>query len=254
MPNVSVNFIDMQQSLICILDILGTKGIWTEKSMDKYFEAIVETEELLKKAKEYFETTHKGIPVEIDFISFSDTLVITLIKKEKDEEKDPYLFHSSIEGFSQLILGIFQIYFSYSFFLRGAISFGEMEKRGNHFIGPAVDDAAEYFELPDMMGVSLTPKASIAMDYAIEWHEKYFQKNICNFLVKYKTPLKNKSELELYQIDWVKHFFEEAKKTGNISAEARLSSYFSERNIPFLATSKYTNSLKFFNEIGKNYR
>jgi len=71
--------------------------------------------------------------VELDFLSFSDTLVITLMKTEKDDLKDDYLFNQVIEGFSQIILGIFQHYFSESLFLRGAISFGEIKKKGRTF-------------------------------------------------------------------------------------------------------------------------
>jgi hypothetical protein len=244
----------MQQSIICILDILGTKGIWTEGNVEKYFEAIEEVDKIIKPAKEKFKDLAKGAPIELDFISFSDTLVITLMKTQEDEKTDQYFFHQSIEGFTQLILGIFQAYFASSFFVRGAISFGQIEKKGSHFVGPAVDDAAEYFELPDMIGICFTPKATIGLDYAIEWQKKYFGKSIGSFVTKYKTPLKNKMEMDLYQINWVKYFFDESKAPDQISAEGNLSCFFSERNIPLVATSKYVNSIKFFNDLGENYR
>lgn len=244
----------MQQSVICILDSLGTKGIWTEGSVERYFKIINEIQtDILNPAKEKFKELAKGIPVDLDFISFSDTLVITLMKTQKDELKDDFLFHHTIEGFNQVIGGIFQYYFADSFFLRGAISFGEMEKRGGHFVGPAVDDAAEYFELPNMIGICFTPKATLAMDYAIGWNKKYFGKQIDQHVIKYKTPLKNKSEVDLYQVNWPKSFYE-TSKNDPIGVESRLSSYLSNRNIPLLAVSKFTNSINFFKESTKNCR
>ncbi len=127
--------------------------------------------------------------LEYDFITFSDTLVLTIIDKSNAE----YFFDQIIEGFTQHIEGVFQSYFSRDYFLRGAISFGDIEKRGNHFVGPAVDDAADYFEAQEMIGICLTPKATIAMEYSIEWNQKYFSKKIDNFVIKYKTPFKKQN-------------------------------------------------------------
>lgn len=244
----------MHQGLICILDILGTKGIWSEITIDKYFQSVEEVENQLQKAKEYFKSQWPDIPVELDFLSFSDTLIVTLVNTKADELIDPYFFHEVISDFSQLILGIFQSYFSHNFFLRGAISFGQIEKRGAHFVGPAVDDAAEYFESIDMIGICLTPKASIAMDFAIDWNKKFNGKQAGSFLIKYKTPLKSKQEIDLYLIDWVKHFVDYAKSNPGISPLNTVNSFFSVRNIPIVAISKFTNTINFFNHISKNYR
>jgi hypothetical protein len=241
----------MKESVICILDILGTKGIWAEKNIDTYFKIIDDiNSELLTPAKMEFAKLLNRNVAELDFISFSDTLVVTLIKKDVDEQKDPYFFYEVINGFSRLILGIIQFYFSSNFFARGAISFGKIAKKGNHFVGPAVDDAAEYFELGDMIGVGFTPKATLAMDYAVEWQNKYFSRLIGQYVVKYQTPLKNKSVLNLYQIDWASDFYNNTKSENSINPESVLNMFFSSRNIPFVAVSKIDNSLKFFRYVG----
>jgi hypothetical protein len=243
----------MKQGLICILDILGTKGIWSELNIEKYFDGVRQAEEELLKLKKRVIEFPDQIPFELDFLSFSDTLVVTLVKTIDDEENDPYLFYELIPGFSQLILGIFQSYFAGNFFLRGAISFGQIEKRGSHFVGQAVDDAAEYFELPDMIGVCLTPKATMAMDYAIDWNTKFNNVKADAFVVKYKTPLKTKQIVDLYQIDWVKHFVELAKGNPGISPINSLRSFLCQRNVPSVALSKFTNTLQFFETLSNNY-
>lgn len=235
----------MNQCFICIIDLLGTKGIWTEDNVEKYFEVITEVNKTLEAGKLHFQDKAKDQPLEFDFTSFSDTLVITLINQKRDN----YFFEQYIESFSQIILGIFQSYFGHYFFARGAISFGDIEKRGRHFVGPAVDDAAEYFELQDMIGICLTPKTTLATEYAIEWNLKGLNKTIDKFIVKYKTPLKNKLELNLFQINWVKEFLEPQVDQLPLTPIARLSMFLSKRNIPTVAVSKFTNTISFFNYV-----
>ena len=232
----------MNQCVIAILDILGTKGIWTEQSIDKYFHVIDKVEKDLNFWKNHFDSLTKKKPFEFDFVTFSDTLIITIINKEKHD----YFFDELIEGFSQFILGVFQSYLADNFFLRGAISFGDIEKRGSHFVGPAVDDAAEYFELQDMIGICLTPKTTIAMEYSIEWNLKYNRKKIDEYVIKYKTPLKNKMEFDLYQINWAKQFLDPVEGTEQMNPASRISRFFSVRNIPIIAATKFSNTLKFF--------
>lgn len=238
----------MQQSIICILDILGTKGIWTEQVVDKYFDVIKKVEIALSQAKDHLQKA-VGRKLELDYNTFSDTLILTIVNTQPYN----YFFDEIIAGFSQMILGIFQLYFSESFFVRGAISYGDIEKRGNHFLGPAVDDAGEYFELQDMIGICFTPKATIAVDYAIDWNLKCCNKKIDDYLIKYKTPLKNKMELELYQINWAKHFTEPLFGHPGMTPLSKISRFLSVRNIPLAATSKFTNTIKFFDVATKNY-
>lgn len=232
----------MQQCVICILDILGTKGIWTEQSVDKYFEVIEEVEKSLDAGKAHLRSLVPEGTLEFDYTTFSDTLILTIINKNRFD----YFFEEIIGGFSQFVLGTFQQYFSHNFFVRGAISFGDVEKRGSHFVGPAVDDAAEYFELQDMIGICLTPKATIAAEYAIEWNRKFFNRDVGKFLLKYKTPMKNKSTLELYQINWPAHFKEKYNSETDISPLAELNIFLGKRNIPLIAASKFSNTIEFF--------
>jgi hypothetical protein len=69
----------MNQCFICIIDLLGTKGIWTESNVEKYFDVIDKVNKDLEAAKLHFNSIALGHSVEFDFTSFSDTLVITLI-------------------------------------------------------------------------------------------------------------------------------------------------------------------------------
>ncbi|HRH49566.1 MAG TPA: hypothetical protein PLP23_12500 [Panacibacter sp.] len=240
----------MQQCLISIVDILGTKGIWTEQSVDKYFEVIENVKNQLESAKKYFNTLPNSQFIEFDFATFSDTLIITLTNKG---EKYNYFFDETIEGFSRLNLGIFQSYLADYFFLRGCISFGDIEKRGNHFIGPAIDDAAEYCDSQEMIGICFTPKASLAMKYAIDWNFKFNNTKIDKYVIEYLTPLKNKNQTYLFQINWINHFLEQPKENNPIEPLNQLTRFLSRRNIPTIALTKFSNTIDFFKFVEKNY-
>src|SRR6185503_18250595 len=49
-------------------------------------------------------------------------------------------------------------------FLRGAISYGDVYADGDTLVGPAADDAAEWYDKADWIGVCLTPAANYALE------------------------------------------------------------------------------------------
>ena len=71
----------MQQCVICILDILGTKGIRTEQNVDIYLEIINEVEKSLEGSKAHFRSLVPEGTLEFDYITFSDTLILTIQQK-----------------------------------------------------------------------------------------------------------------------------------------------------------------------------
>ncbi len=120
--------------------------------------------------------------------SFSDTLLITvshahtdlgMLKSELDERYDLLSIASSYAGFFSscaLSLGIP---------FRGSISFGDFLEDDNSIMGDALIDAAEYYELPNWIGISLTPSA-----YKIIHLKKLVNAKIVKNFVDYDVPLK----------------------------------------------------------------
>ncbi len=233
----------MKQCLISIVDILGTKGIWTEQSVEKYFDVISYINGKLTDVIKYYKTLPNTEYLEIDFVSFSDTLVITLINNGERRED---FFDEFIESFSRFNLGVFQSYLANDFLIRGCISFGEIEKRGKHFIGPAIDDVAEYCDMQEMIGICFTPKASLAMKYAIDSKLKYNNLKIDKYVIEYLTPLKNNLNINLFQINYVNHFLVRHKEINPIDPLNQFSSFLSNRNIPTSAIAKFSNTIEFF--------
>jgi hypothetical protein len=106
----------------------------------------------------------------------------------------------------------------------------------------------------DMIGICLTPKSSLAMKYAIDWNLKCKSKQIGNYVIEYLTPLKNKTQINLFKINWVNHFLLQSKENNSIDGVNVLSRFLSERNIPNIALSKISNTIVFFKYIEKYYR
>ncbi|MFN8237480.1 MAG: hypothetical protein U0T77_04865 [Chitinophagales bacterium] len=236
----------MKPAIVAIVDILGTKGVWSdEKWRNKYFDCIDAVEKSFINGKINFDKAIKGDSIlELKFIPFSDTLVIAIINNGVDQNRNEYFFYEIISSFSQFMLGIFQIYSGHDFFIKGAISFGDVEIRDKYFIGPAIDDVAEYFESQEMFGICLTPKASLAMNYAIDWNRKHFNKEVDKFLIKYNTPLKNNIKTELYQVNWANWYYE-YEKESEISALSLFSQQLDKRNISSNVLPKINNSIEF---------
>lgn len=234
-----------EKGMICVMDALGTKGIWKNTSAESYLKNIDEFHELLKYATS-LNSDNKHTT--IDFITFSDTIIITYQYKDFDvpDNKPPFTL---IPRFSQLIDGVFSFAMGKGILLRGAISCGDFYRKGNSIIGPCIDDAAEMHEKPELIGVVLTPQASLLADYAMGDQQNVPPKDYDyrQHLIKYKTPIKGNDSMLLYNINWplsaIKSWNEKRLEPKHLQ---RIQSLLAVRPIPTFAYQKYLNTIDFF--------
>jgi len=247
-----------KEGAIVFLDILGFKGIWAKESPDEIFKRIKKikdnyymTERLFKMAEKIDE--EQGVQddgmhnPEITFIS--DTIII-----EAEGDDDFVTFILSLSG---LIQDTFYEFLKQKLPLRGAISFGKYSRRENIFIGPAVDDVAEWYEKANWMGVILTPKTTILLKSKI--HDKEIIEHegggfpIKNRLLKYPVPCKNlvdkECKRELYALNWpwyVKTYPEICGGNKNPNTYGMILEMLSEiGNISPSVFDKYENTIRF---------
>jgi len=126
----------------------------------------------------YSRIKKKNTRIKFAVKSFSDTIIITA--KENSIEKVLTELGSSMSLI--LMTGL-----SYGLFLRGCISIGDFIESENMIIGPAVDEAAKYYELFNWIGVSATPSAYSVLH---RLSEQGIQQ-IDQFFIKYDIPTKN---------------------------------------------------------------
>jgi hypothetical protein len=137
---------------------------------------------------------------------------------------------------------------------RGAMSVGEHVKstKSNTLIGPAVADAAAWYEQANWFGVMTTPSCSL-------WVKRLFEemsgsvkltKELSETFVDYDVPLKGGNTLRVPAIGWP---FELQTKPTHVSASGNIITPFAELYrmlsrfpIPTRTEGKYFNGLEFF--------
>lgn len=172
---------------VVLLDALGSKARWKKISdIHDRLQWFNQWNELIQITESVTEDEFENFKVKVK--SFSDTLLITfshvhtdfgITKSELDKSYDLLCIASSYAGFFSSCALSMGIPF------RGGISFGDFLEDNNSIMGDALIDAAEYYELPDWIGISLTPSA-----YKIIHLKKLLNTKIAKNFIDYDVPLK----------------------------------------------------------------
>ena len=224
-----------EQGCVVLLDALGMKGIWQKqdpKDVINAWNRVVDsnTSVILKDDSKY--------NVKTRIRAFSDTLMITKTGKSIEKIVDSTLLD---------LVTIIPYSMSHGIFFRGCISFGEFYSSEKIIIGPAIDEAAQYYELPQWIGVSATP----SFFNLIENSSKFQQKDR---LTKWDIPLKQGIEKKGWVINWTeavdskavsKHLF---KTKNKISFEQILNTQLQETN-DLRASLKIRNTIEFLRHM-----
>ena len=145
-------------------------------------------------------------------------------------------------------------------FYRGAISIGEYLTSDDTILGPAITDAAGWYEKADWFGVVLTPKCDITVTRILA--EEKPSKNTLEcpmdiLAVKYRVPIKGE-EISLFCIAWpfeifmLKHYTGIDKFIQELPPLAAVTNFIYNIEIPLGTERKYYNSLDFFSYYGMN--
>lgn len=124
--------------------------------------------------------------------------------------------------------------------LRGAISVGRWAEYKGLVAGPAVDDAAEWYDKADWSGVLLTPSTG----YGLAALEEETKHRFSDF-TSWKVPFQDRklssgaTALEMTVVDWTRSV---------LADREQILTAFSQRRIPIAAESKYRNTLRFLDE------
>lgn len=227
----------LKRGVICILDALGTKGLWTRnnpRSVIQTWEDLIDSFLYFKRAMIKDEWVKFSSPPNVK--AFSDTVIISYDGKNMSELLGAMSVHLMFPFCQALVEGIY---------LRGAITIGEYYESKSILIGPAIDAAANWYTKTDWIGVSLTPSASYLLDK--KWKEDKSDKD--DFLIKYEAPLKNKAPLRTWVLNWPAWINEISSKRKNDSAKSILLDSFSKSTIFDDSYIKFENTIKFLDYV-----
>lgn len=231
----------MVTGIVCVLDALGTKGVWQIDEPEKYLEKIEKIYNDLDRLKDYGQQQNEDIL--LDYITFSDTIIVTLHYKDYESE-------SIIPPFARMIDGLYSLCLAENLFMRGAISYGKFIKKGNSIIGPAIDDAAYWHDKAQFIGCILTPSTSLLIEYGLDYwlRNPYSDYDYSQHTLLYDIPLKEAKSLHVHTINWPLSIARawESNNVIQTPPEVIIKSYLGKYPIPPEAFPKHQNTIKFF--------
>lgn len=163
--------------IVIILDALGTKGIWKSRNPGYFLKT---WDYILKRSNAFVESEGK-FKTKFTVKSFSDTIIIS-------GEEDDIIILLLESG--RLLKALIAVGLHMDFYLRGCFSVGKFYSSENILIGPAVDEAAIYFEQGNWIGVFAAPSAFGVLERLS--NDKKFETALTKNFIKYNIPLKNK--------------------------------------------------------------
>lgn len=272
---------EMSYGIVCIIDALGTKGAWKQDSPSSYIEKLKDCKKFILNYKQENQSLKDFNNTYLNFHSFSDTFFISYhigdIEKKLDgrtqDVKDIFLDLEFLM-ISSLLIDLIIFGIENNMLFRGAISNGFFYTNDSFIIGPAVDDAAFYFDKFDMFGIICTPSTSYRINHLITKYTKDKKANYWADFVEYPIQIKNKyfndskiesnsipERINLYTLDWTKRYY---SKNLVLNTEKHSRSWGREKSIPVDPISnlyldlgkfpfppssyiKYKNTIDFYN-------
>ena len=186
-----------------------------------------------------------GYSKELKYLAFSDTIIISLPVGKRhtgsDRGRNPSWWTLNLVG--ELLIRLFRRSIVRQFYFRGCLSIGKFFRFDNMIIGPTVDEAAEYYTLPEWSGISTSPSASKILTDTEEMRASSY-----DFFIQYDIPIKGMAERSGWALNWAKDrasseipnenlrqiLYEESRKDNGIPA------YF-----------KIRNTLDFYDQVNK---
>lgn len=171
----------VKHGYVLMLDILGFREAVSKRSYydgeDNFFNIWKSINENITQTKDKLLNDTWEI-FDIDFLCFSDTIIIciSLASDLITTYKDNYL----IAYLAEIINSFFKFQMEENkIFFRGAISYGEysFSAEQNIVMGDAIDEASEWYDKVDWIGIILTPSAEYAVEMYLNIDYKYIRYN-----------------------------------------------------------------------------
>lgn len=225
-----------KKGIIILLDALGIKGIWKSSSpttVQRNWNIVI------AKCNSLF-IDLKSSDISPTFNAFSDTIIITTTGSD---------MKNLLTKTAEALIHTMGFAIKHDIFFRGCISIGEFFPDPNIVIGKAIDDAAQYYEMPEWIGISITPnthKSINSINFSTEERKKLF--------VSYDIPLKNTVEKNGLALNWPIHVGNIEEKTDD-SAEGQNQTLIElvekkiENSDEITVSFKWRNTLNFIKTV-----
>ena len=177
-----------EEGILVLMDRIGTKGIWKTDDPDIVINHWSVFVNLIKKnivdelKKKYYD---------VRFTVFSDTIFITVYGGDKEE---------SVLDVGSALVWLMGSGIGTGFHFRGCLSYGLIIESPDSIIGPAIDEAAEYYTHQQWIGLSAAPSVFNILQNIDA--SRISSKNKAPTYVKYDIPLKDGIEKNGWAVNW----------------------------------------------------
>jgi hypothetical protein len=242
-----------KHGIVVVLDVLGARAFSSEEA-EKFVD---KRDELLQKTDQYRDDMKHiasgAVPncIKPEITTFGDTIVLSW---EVPDTKSAMLLWAVSYWLRAMIFGGLGL--KNPIALRGAISIGDYIKEKSTLIGPAVADAASWYEQSQWLGVMTTPSCSLKWEAFVEATTNQDPSSVAKIplsYVKYQIPLKDGKCLKSHAVSWPALFFRAPDDRPGAQPRAFFLTLLSRFPIPFGTEIKYTNTIKFFDRFVKKY-
>jgi hypothetical protein len=238
-PSISGTPKQPVQGLIAILDALGA-ATYSEAEIERF----LESRELVLNKLDERAKAGKIDKQRLKVFTFNDTVVIVYLARRNHGVtlEDVTTFGFRLRAFMMHSL-------QNEILFRGSISVGAfygVDDHTNTVMGPAVSDAAAWYNQPDWIGVSATPHASMFIQSLLEQSPDDHEM----IIIDYDVPLKGRPAVRVKAINWPKAFWVSGLRPDRPqSARAILLSLLARHQTPIGTESKYYNAIAFFDHV-----
>jgi hypothetical protein len=231
----------MQDGVVVFLDALGVKGIWAraepESVINSWEGVLKRLNESIKKSPKTGSVGDKPEALNYNIAAFSDTVIITLKCTDDPAAHVPLVAKIVSDAFFfALVKGIY---------FRGVIAIGKFYQSNTLVIGPAIDEAAEWYTQPEWMGVSTAPSASFGLSRLEDQ-----KADISKWFVKYDIPSKVGPQKSEWALAWPREAAKEPLVSEkHLTTRGLILDAFATRPISVAAAQKYKNTLAFYDFV-----
>lgn len=263
---------EIRYGVVAVLDALGV-AVKTIAQSQAFFEdldsILSEVERTTRPKNDNYENEDD---YEFAYRTFGDTIIFTWScqrKLEENEKNQQLKVMQIIPIVGQYLSRFFCVALTKQILYRGSISFGEflISVDNNALIGPAIADAAHWYEKADWAGIIATPRMGFTLkSLQLYMATKEGKNSNSNFIlekhfIESNVPLKDKSgktviEPEIWALAWFDEYHnnvtidkkEQGQSEDKHHSKVRFTKDFGLCPITSGSESKYFNTAKFFKE------
>jgi hypothetical protein len=230
--------------LVAIVDALGT----ADYSMDRVSSYIKSLDELLTETTRFAQdqAVHFVERFDIGMLQrfvFQDSVLFVYVHRDSNE-----ITLNEILWFCHVLRTFQGGAFDRNLLFRGAWAMGDLylvNRKDSAVLGPAVRDAARWYERAEWIGIHATPRTSILTQSLLDR-----EGTTADFvLLDYDVPMKSGQPVKLKAVNWPKNLHLRYWKSTGREIRGILQSKMAVDPIPEGAERKHFHALKFFDDV-----